>query len=387
LKFLIRLFIKDSENTSSPKVREQYSMLSGISGIICNLVLFFVKMLSGLATGSMAIFADAFNNLSDCGSSVISVIGARLSNRRPDKDHPFGHGRYEYIASLIVSFIIMLVGFELLKSSWDKILNPVKVSLSPLLICILVLTVFVKLWMFSYNRYMGAKISSQVLYATAKDSLNDSVATSVTIIAAFFAQFTSLPLDGIMGMLVSLFIMYGGFGIAKDTIDLLLGSPAEPETVSEISSLLLSEHEIMGIHDLIVHDYGPGRVMASVHAEVSDKGDVVSIHETIDALEQKIMEEMGINMVIHMDPITTDCETTNSLKICIGEYIKEKSLPFSFHDLRITQGEKNINVIFDLVIPAEFTPEQVKSEKEAITSYIKSLSEKYSVVIHIDTSY
>ena len=387
MKFLIRFFIKDSENIQNPKVREKYSVLSGITGIILNLVLFLVKLISGIITGSVAIEADAFNNLSDCGSSVVSIAASRLSNRRPDKDHPFGHGRYEYIASLVVSFLIIFMGLEFFKGSVGKIIAPEPIVLSPVILFILILTIFVKLWMFSYNNYISKKISSSMLIAAARDSLNDSIATATTIIAAFFAQYTNFPVDGIVGLLVSVFIMYGGLSLAKDTIGTLLGSPASAETFKQIENIIMSEPEISGMHDLIIHDYGPGRTMASVHAEVSDKADIVKIHEVIDALELKINQETGINLVIHMDPISTDCEITNTLKVYIKDYLTKNSPVLSFHDLRITGGENNINIIFDLVMPADYTIKMQQKEVAELRCALCSLNPKYNVVINVDTPF
>ncbi len=387
MNFLIKMFIKNYEDTQNKDVREKYSVLSGIMGIILNLVLFSVKCFASFLMGSMAVLADAFNNLSDCGSSVISIASAKLSNRRPDKEHPFGHGRIEYLSSLLVSFLIILVGFELLKSSADKIIHPTVVTTPVPVLIALVITVFVKLWMFLFNRKMGKKISSTLLLATAKDSLNDSIATTVTVISAVVAPFTKIPLDGIMGVLVSVFIMYGGYGLAKETVGILLGKPADKETKEQVAKILFSKPEILGIHDLIVHDYGPGRVMASVHAEVSDEGDVVAIHETIDYLEIVVAKELGISLVIHMDPIKTNCETTNSLKIFINEFLDTKEEKLSIHDLRITDGVENINVIFDLVVPAYFTEKQRKEIMAEITDEIKKSNSKFSVVINIDDEY
>lgn len=387
MNFLIKLFIKNHEDTLNKDVREKYSVLSGVTGIILNLILFGAKCFASFAMGSMAVLADAFNNLSDCGSSVISIASAKLSNQRPDKEHPFGHGRIEYLSSLLVSFLIVLVGFELLKSSAEKILNPSPVSTPIPILIVLLATIFVKLWMFLFNRKISIKISSTLLLATAKDSFNDSIATTVTVLSAIVAPFTKIPLDGIMGVLVSLFIMYGGYGLAKETVGILLGKPADKETKTNIAKILFSKPEIIGIHDLIVHDYGPGRVMASVHAEVSDEGDVVAIHETIDSLEMKVAEELGISLVIHMDPIKTNCETTNSLKIFINEFLDTKEEKLSIHDLRITDGVENINVIFDLVVPVSFAEKQRKEIVAEITDEIKKSNSKFSVVINIDDEY
>ncbi len=384
MQFLIRLFIKDYEQIQNKKVREQYSVLSGIVGILCNLLLFATKLIIGFISGSMAILADAFNNLSDCGSSAVSIVGAKMSNRLPDKEHPFGHGRIEYVSSLIVSFLIILVGFELLKSSGQKIMRPSPVSLNPVQAALLLFAIAVKGWMFLYNRYIGKKINSTVLLATAKDSLNDCIATLATILSALCAGFTALPVDGIMGILVSLFIMYGGYGLAKDTIGILLGKPASEETVNQIAGYILNAEGITGMHDLIIHDYGPGRIMASVHAEVPDNIDVVAIHETIDDLENLILTQMGIHIVIHMDPISYDDETVNALRNFVAEEVKKLDSSLSFHDLRVTLGENSRNLLFDLVVPCDYKPEHQKALAEHLRNAVLSYDNRYNVHIKID---
>jgi cation diffusion facilitator family transporter len=303
IKFLIRKFIKNSENVNDRDVREAYGVLSGVLGIICNVFLFVTKLIIGMFINSIAVISDAFNNLSDMGTSVITIFGAKLSNRPPDKEHPHGHGRYEYIASLIVSFVIFAVGFKLLSSSFDKILKPQKVLLNTLSISILVISVLVKVWMFSYNKYIGKVINSSVNRATAFDSLNDVYATSAVIVGTVIGTFVSLPIDGIMGIVISGLIMYTGFKTAKDSVDLLLGVLPDPEIIGKINEMVLSCKSIKGIHDLKIHDYGPGRITASIHAEVSDNENIVDIHTEIDKIELKVKEELGIDMVIHMDPV------------------------------------------------------------------------------------
>ncbi len=387
IRLIIHKFIKNSEDIHNKKVRESYSVLSGTIGIFCNIFLFIIKFIAGLATNSVAVFTDAFNNLSDCASSVITIVSAKMSNRRPDKGHPFGHGRIEYISSLIVSFLIMIVGVELLKNSAEKIVHPNEVTLSLPMLVILLFAIGVKLWMFSYNRYIAKTIDSTVAAAAAQDSLNDSVATFVTVTAAVIGQFVPYPVDGIMGVLVSLFIIYGGFDLAKGTINILLGTPAKPETVQKITETLLGAPGILGTHDLIIHDYGPGRVMASVHAEVSDKANIIEVHEVIDELENKIMAEMGIHLVIHMDPITVDCEITNTLRRFVTDYLARQDKRLSFHDLRMTDGQNTINIIFDLVVPCEYTPEQTKEIIGALKFAIKELDPRYNVIINLDTAY
>jgi cation diffusion facilitator family transporter len=284
-------------------VRESYGILAGVIGVICNIFLFGVKLTIGLIMNSIAITSDAFNNLSDTGSSLVAIIGAKLSGRDADQEHPFGHGRFEYIASLIISFIIVLVGFELLKSSFDKIIHPEALGFNLVLMVILILSVFIKVWMYSYNRYIGKVINSGVNRATASDSLNDVIATSAVIITTLVGQFVDFPLDGIAGVIVSLLIMYTGFGVAKDTVNVLLGMSPSEELVERIHQLIDSNEHIVGSHDLKVHDYGPGRTIASIHAELSDQTDIVKAHSIIDALEKLIMAELCIDIVIHVDPI------------------------------------------------------------------------------------
>lgn len=303
IRLLIKNFIKDSENVSDKNVRESYGVLSGVLGIICNIFLFVLKLTLGLFINSIAVISDAFNNLSDLGTAVIAIFGAKLSNRPPDKEHPHGHGRYEYISSLVVSFVIFAVGLKLLGSSFDKIINPQKVLFNAVTILLLLVSVLMKLWMFSYNRYIGKVINSSVNRAAALDSLNDVFATSGVILGTFIGSFTNFPVDGIMGIIISLLIMYTGFNVAKDSVNLLLGALPETEVIMKINELVLSGKNIKGVHDLKIHDYGPGRITASIHAEVSDNVNIVEIHSEIHDIEMKVKEELGIDMVIHMDPV------------------------------------------------------------------------------------
>lgn len=303
IKLIIRKFIKDYDNVNDKYVRESYGILSGILGIICNLILFVLKLSIGLYMKSIAVISDAFNNISDLGSSVVAIFGSKLSNRPPDEGHPYGHGRYEYIASLVVSFIIFGVGLETLRSSVDKIINPEVVEFDFLLIVILVFSILVKLWMFSYNKYIGNKINSSINKANAYDSLSDSVATFAVLVGSLLDQYISLPVDGILGFIISVLIIYSGVSIAKDSVRLLLGASPDPELIEKIKELIMENEHIIGVHDLIVHDYGPNKIMASVHAEVSNEANIVDIHSEIDKIEQKIGRELSIDMVIHMDPV------------------------------------------------------------------------------------
>jgi len=303
IKLLIKKFIPNHKEVQDVHVREKYGILSGVLGIVCNLFLFLLKLLIGLTMNSIAITSDAFNNLSDMGSSMMTVIGAKMSNQKPDAEHPFGHGRFEYVASLIISFIIMVMGFELLKNAVDKIIHPEPVQFSGLLMVILTVSVLIKVWMYAYNRYIGQLIDSKVNMATAYDSINDVVATGAVIITTLVGQFLTFPIDGIAGVLVSLLIMYTGFEVAKDTIDVLLGRSPSDDLVNKISSAICSAEIINGCHDLKVHDYGPGRSIASVHVEVSDQLDLVTAHSEIDRIEKKILRELGVDIVLHIDPM------------------------------------------------------------------------------------
>jgi len=308
IKLLIKKTIKDYKNVTDSKVRERYSVLAGVLGILCNIFLFALKLFIGWSVNSIAIISDSFNNLSDTGSSAVTVIGAKMSNKSADREHPYGHGRIEYVSSLIVAFIIIIVGVEVLQGSANKIINPSPVSISPIMLVILILSVLVKVWMFLYNRYMGNVINSSVLKAASADSLNDVFATSAVIASSFVGQFfANIPFDGIIGVLVSLLIIKAGYGIASQTVNTLLGSAPDSELVDKLQAEILSAEGIIGVHDLLVHDYGPGRVMASVHAEVPDDIDIVKVHEVIDEVEKRVAGEMGIELVIHMDPISVNC--------------------------------------------------------------------------------
>ncbi len=387
IEFLVKRFVPDFENTKSPLVREHYGVLGGAIGIACNLFLFALKLVIGLLSGSIAIISDSVNNLSDCGSSLVALFGAKLANRRPDSEHPFGHGRSEYVASLIVSFITIFLGVELLKSSVAKIITPKPTALTPVMLVILGMSVLLKLWMFFANNYMGKKINSSVLFATAKDSLSDVIATSAVIITSAIGIFLDFPMiDGIVGGLVAVLIIRTGIGVAMDTIGLLLGKPPSPETVEKLCEMVLSGEGIQGVHDLVVHDYGPGRAFASVHAEVPDNADIVRIHEIIDNLEHKITNETGIHMVIHMDPVAVDCERTNKIKAQVNDVIKEYDNRLKLHDFRMTDGENRINLIFDLETPADLA-NSGRPVAADIAHLLRDVDSRYVAVINIDLMY
>lgn len=388
--FITSIFIKNHKDTTSNEIRQRYGVLSGFMGIFCNLFLFAIKIFVGLMINSVAVISDAFNNFSDMGSTVVSVIGLRLSNKKPDREHPFGHGRFEYVSALIVSFIIMLVGFELLKSSGEKILNPTPASdINWLLIGILALSIPIKFFMFGMNNYLGKAISAPALIAAAIDSRNDCIATGAVILSAIIDGLKILPftIDGYVGGLVSLLIMYAGFSVAKDTIGLLLGKAPEKETVEEIHNLLLETPEIIDIHDLIVHDYGPGRLFASVHAEVKEDADIVAAHEAIDKIEKHIFDITGCEITIHMDPISTNNPILINIKNLVNNIFKEENLSWSIHDLRMTDGESNINIIFDMVVAFEASQEEIIRVTNLIKNAIKQADKRFSVVIQIDRDF
>lgn len=387
IQFLVKKFIKNYQNTSDKIVREKYGILGGILGVICNIFLFILKITIGLLTASVAILSDGFNNLSDCGSSIISIFSAKLSNKKPDKEHPFGHGRLEYICSLIVSFIIIFVGLQLLLTSANKVIHKeVNLEFQPVLLGILGFSILIKIWMFSYNRYLGKQIQSMVLKAASIDSLGDVIITSVVVISTVvnYYLFPSFPLDSVMGILVSLLIIWNGIQLTLSTCNTLLGTPPSEEMIQSLTRLLLHDNRILGIHDLIIHDYGPGRKLASVHAEVSDQANLIETHELIDRLEKEIEAELSIHMVIHMDPISIDDPEVLLIKNYLGDIIQILNKDLSFHDLRITKGEDNVNVIFDLVVPYGISNKEISELMQVIGNKIHDLNSKYSCVINID---
>lgn len=387
IKFLVKRFIPGYVQTEDNAVREKYGVLGGALGIVCNTFLFLLKLAIGYAAGSIAIISDSFNNLSDCGSSLVSLLGAKLANRRPDSEHPFGHGRSEYIAALIVSFITMLLGIELLRSGIEKVIHPAQTDFSVVMIAILMLSVLVKVWMFSYNMYLSKAISSSVLEATAKDSMSDVIATTAIILTTVIGKFIDFPpLDGLVGAVVSLLIIKTGYGVAADTIGILLGKPPAAETVREIKETVLSGEGIVGVHDLIVHDYGPGRAMGSVHAEVPDDADIVHVHEIIDALETKISHELGIHMVIHTDPVAVNSESVNIIKSHVLEVLHGMDERLNIHDFRMTDGESRLNLIFDLEVPAGLA-EDNKAYAARAAELLHKADERYCAVINVDTVY
>lgn len=387
IKILVKTFVKNYERTDDRNVRESYSVLGGVLGGICNLFLFAVKLFIGMAMKSIAIMSDAFNNLSDMGSCCVAVIGAKLSNRRPDREHPYGHGRIEYISSLIVAFLIMLVGFELFKSSFDKILHPEEIAFSLPMMIILALSLLVKLWMYLAYTYIGKQIDSSVMRATARDSVNDVISTSAVIAATAIGHFLPFSIDGYIGVIVAVYIMYGGFGLTKETIGLLLGTPPSPELIRQITDEVTKADEICGIHDLIVHDYGPGRKFASIHAEIPENSNIVHAHEVIDEIERVVSEKLGIQLVIHMDPVADKDETVIALKKLVLETAKEIDDSITIHDFRITNGDKTINAIFDIVIRDNFDENARKEIVEELKARVAEKDPRLNLVVTVDEVY
>lgn len=387
IKALIKMFVPDYENVTNKDVREKYGILSGTLGIICNLLLFLLKLIIGLIMNSIAIISDAINNLSDMCSSVITIASSKISNMHADREHPFGHGRVEYIASLIVSFIIIMVGIELLKTSVGKIFSPEVVQFSLPLFIILILSVLVKVWMYLYNKYIGKKINSSVMLATATDSLNDCISTTAVIISVALGNFTTFPVDGVMGVIVSILIIYTGIKVAKERIDVLIGQPPSKELIKEITDLVMSKEGIIGVHDFMAHDYGPGAVIASLHAEIPDDVNIVKVHETIDAVEKEVNEKFGVLLVIHMDPISLNCEKTNKARDEVSNIVKNINSKFSIHDFRMVDGENSINLIFDLVVPVEMKDEERKDVLTEIEKKVRKVDTRYNIVVQIDNGY
>ena len=386
IKLLAKIFIKDSQNTADSKVRVAYGYLCGAVGIALNILLFAGKIIAGTISGSVAVTADAFNNLSDAGSSIISLIGFRLASQKPDPHHPFGHGRFEYIASLIISIIIVIMGFELGKSSFEKIVAPQAVEYSAVTFAVLGASVLVKLYMFFYNNSVGKKIDSATMRATAMDSISDAVSTGAVLISAVIAMFTNLALDGWMGLVVAAFIMVAGFKSAKETIDSLLGTPPSPEFVKQIEDMALQYDDIIGVHDMIVHNYGPGRTFVSLHAEVPSDGDIVAIHDTVDNAEREIAKELGCLVTIHMDPVDVHDEHTAQLRENVSEIIKQINPDITFHDFRVVSGPTHTNLIFDIVSPMDCGLSD-QELADTIADKIHQCNESYFAVINVDKDF
>lgn len=383
ITLLSKIFFRGNGDIKSQSARQAYGMLCGAVGIFLNLCLFAGKFFAGLISHSIAITADAFNNLSDAGSSVITLIGFKMAGQKPDPHHPFGHGRIEYISGLLVSVIILLMGIELLQTSVSKIIHPEELAFSPLILVILILSICVKGYMFFYNRTLGKRLDSAAMLATAADSFSDSLATTVVLISTLVSHFTGLTVDGWCGILVGLFICWSGFGAARDTISPLLGQAPDKEFVQQINDIVTAHQTILGIHDLIVHNYGPGRILISLHAEVPADGDILELHDLIDNIEHELRDTLHCHAVIHMDPVCVGDEETMRLKELVKGYLAEIDERITMHDFRIVTGPTHTNLIFDVVAPYGFP----MTDDELITAIgerVRRDNPNYFAVIEVD---
>ena len=378
---LIRLFVPGADRASEQTIRLRYGQLAGIVGIAANVLLCLVKLLAGIVTHSISVMADAVNNLTDALSSVISLISFHLSGKEPDKEHPFGYGRTEYIAGLFVSMLIIFVGFQFVKSLAERILHPSAVLFSWSSILLLVVSMLVKLWLGLFNRRIGKAIDSPVLMAAMQDSLNDVITTGVVVLGMIASRFTTLPVDGYVGIVVAAFILYAGYGLAKDALSPLIGEKADPELVQEIHELVTSYDDVLGIHDLIAHNYGAGRWFASVHAEVPSDGDMIAIHETIDAIEQQALKSLNVFLVIHMDPIEINNERVQTVRSQTEQVLHAIDPTLSMHDFRMVDGEHQINLIFDVVVDRDFVPEELRTR---IRTELHAIDPRFNPVIVFD---
>lgn len=386
INILIKKFIRNYEDTRDPMVRESYGKFSSILGIICNILLCTSKILVGLIFNSVSITADGINNLSDAGSSIITFIGFKLASKPADKDHPFGHARIEYIAGLVVAFIILLLGVELIKTSFAKIISPEPLEFSIIMVLVLILSILVKLFMYVANNNISKRISSTTIKATAKDSLNDVISTTAVLVSIIITKITNLQLDGYIGMLVAIFIIISGIEILKEILNPLLGEPPSKDLLDAVFNKLMSYDGVLNIHDLVIHSYGANKYFATVHVEVSYKEDILESHDMIDNIERDFLSDMGINLVIHLDPIVTDDAETNKIKKEVMGIVKKLGEDYSMHDFRIVKGSTHTNIIFDVVAPTECKV-QSKDLIYQISKEIKKLDETYYPIIVIDYNY
>lgn len=385
-KLLLKLFVKNYENINDIRVRGKYGTLSSLVGVFCNIILFIIKYVMGTISNSISIISDAFNNLSDCASCIVTLFGYKMASKPADKDHPFGHGRIEYITSLVIAAFIMTMGMQLFVDSVDKIIHPSQVKYSTIVLVSLIISILIKVWMSIFNTTLGNKVDSMVMLATAKDSRNDVWATLGTVLAIIASLFTEFPIDGIMGLIVSLIILKGGFEITKDTVDELIGKPADKEIVDSISEFVTKNDSIYGMHDLILHNYGPGKTLGSCHIEVRSDENFLKAHDIIDNLENELYYKFNIIMTIHMDPIEIDNEIVNSLRNRVKEIIKDIDEVLSFHDFRVVSGDTHTNIIFDVVVPYEckYTDKEIK---EKVDKELKDGDTLYYTVIKFDREY
>ena len=386
-EFLIRHFIKDYKDVEKISVRTAYGVLASIVGIFCNVFLFAVKFVVGLILHSVSVMADAFNNLSDAGSSIISFVGVKMAEKPADKDHPFGHGRIEYIAALVVSFLVLEVGFTFLKDSFGKILNPEEMNFQIVSVIILILSIAVKLWLGLFNRKLGEKINSKVMMAVFTDSMGDVITTSATILSLIFFAMTGINIDGIVGVGVALVVMWAGVGIAKDTLEPLIGQAIDPEVYEEIKHFVEGYDGIEGTHDLIVHNYGPGRSMASIHAEVPNDVDIERSHEIIDRIERDAGKQLGIFLVIHMDPVEMKDKEVLKVRDKTVQVLHDLDPACTIHDFRMVHGENQTNLIFDMVVPIDYDEKKKNELPHQLMERMKGVDSRYECVITVESDY
>lgn len=386
-EFLVRHFVKDYEDVKEVSVRTAYGVLASMVGIFCNVLLFAVKWTIGFFMHSISVMADAFNNLSDAGSSIVGLVGVKLAEKPADEEHPFGHGRIEYIAALIVSFLVLQVGFTFFKDSIGKIRNPETLKFQMISMIILILSIGVKFWLGAFNKKLGQKIDSKVMMATATDAMGDVVTTTATIASILFWKVTGINIDGFVGIGVSLVVMWAGLGIAMDTLEPLIGEAIDPEEYERITNFVEKYDGISGSHDLIVHNYGPGRSMATIHAEVPNDVDIETSHEIIDRIEHDAVRELGIFLVVHMDPLEMKNGQVLETREKLEKTVNDLDEAVSIHDFRMVDGKDRINLIFDMIIPYEYDPEKQKELKKELVKRVKALDQRYECVITIERSY
>ena len=386
-EFLVRHFVKNYEETEKVSVRTAYGVLASVVGIFCNVFLFAVKWMIGFFLHSIAVMADAFNNLSDAGSSIIGLVGVKMASKPADEDHPFGHGRIEYIAALIVAFLVLQVGFTFFKDSIGKIREPEELKFQLVSIIILILSIGVKLWMGYFNRTLGNKINSKVMLATAADAMGDVITTSATILAILFWKVTGINIDGFVGIGVSLVVMWAGVGIARDTLEPLIGEAVDPEEYERITNFVEGYDEIVGSHDLIVHNYGPGRSMASIHAEVPNDVDIEVSNEIIDRIERDAIKNLGIFLVIHMDPIETKDTYVLQVREQVEQTLEALDPAVSIHDFRMVDGKEQVNLIFDMVVPFEYDKKKQDELRMTLIKLLQIVDHRYQCVITLERSY
>lgn len=385
--FLVRKFVNNYEDTNMLEVRTQYGVLSSIVGILCNVLLFVVKFASGVMMHSIAVMADAFNNLSDAASSVVGFVGVKMASKPADKEHPFGHGRVEYIAAFIVAFLVIEVGFSLFKTSIGKIRNPEEIVFELIPFCVLVISIGVKLWMALFNKKYGKRIDSKVMLATSADSLGDVITTSATLVSILISHFTGYNIDGIAGLLISVVVMWSGVGIAKETLEPLIGQAADPVLYQQVTDMVESYDGIWGTHDLIIHNYGPNRSMASIHAEVPRSMDIETSHEIIDKIEHEVAKQLGLFLVIHIDPVEVWDKKTLKARADVTRVLRELDEELTMHDFHMVNEKGSVKLIFDMVVPYTYDEEKVETLKNDVCAKLSLLNSKYRCEITVDRSF